>query len=127
MPLTYDKTIRTRTITERMTTRHIDQIDWDYDFNNPKHTSCLCASAEYKAKQIEQHIAALRACESAFREGRICYIEQSGGFRNLVLGIGMVSSWPYWEPRPSVLVESTLGPEWKDWREIFYAYVEGKP
>jgi hypothetical protein len=122
--MTYDTTIQTRTTTERVTTVHVRYIDWDYDFNDPRHTSCLCVSAADKAAHIADQIATLKMCEG-FADGGV-YASNYGGWPRIwhrVVGVGMVSQWPYWTPRPCVLVESTLGCEWVDWNNLTGAEV----
>ena len=37
----------------------------------------------------------------------------NGGFTDReIVRIGMYDGWPYWEPRPALLVIGPLGPEW---------------
>ena len=51
-------------------------------------------------------------------------VADSGGFYHHVYSVGMGSFWPYWEPRPVVIVKGTLGAEWMDWTNISYVEVE---
>lgn len=39
------------------------------------------------------------------------WFDRGHGGRPL-LAIRMYDGWPYWEPRPAILFEGTLGPEW---------------
>jgi len=118
--MTYDTTIRTETTTSRVTTRHVDFIDWDgYDFYNPKHRQGFCCSKkEGNVKQIEEKILYLWEIDANKDH---CMASNYGGWPRIfkqVMCVGMVSSWPYWEPRPSVMISGTLGGEWYDWAEI---------
>lgn len=121
MKLEYDRTIRTRTTTSYETTMHIDRIDWDgYDWMNPKLRSTWCLPANQHEGEIEKLKNNLRTCEQyASKE---IYATSDGGIPRFgykrVSGVGMVSQWPYWEPRPCVFVHGTLGGEWMDWMSI---------
>lgn len=113
----YDKIIKTRTINERCETVHIDKIDWDgYAFDDPKHTACICRDEAGKREYIEHQKFLLRRCEQFATEE--VYASNYGGWPRIwqkVFGVGMVSKWPYWEPRPCVLMDGTLGSVWEDW------------
>lgn len=128
MSLKYDTTIRTVTHTDRVETVHIEQIDWDYNFFDEKHTRGMCCNEEGKKQQIEELIAYLKLCEQ-FATADV-YASSYGGWPRIwqkVLSVGMVSKWPYWEPRPSVLMTSTLGTEWFDWHSLTGAKINGNP
>lgn len=116
---TYDTTIQVSTRTVRHDTRHLDHIDWDYPFDDPKHTSCMGADDARKREWVEQQKEYLRVCERF--EGRNVWASTYGGWPRIwvrVAGVGMVSKWPYWTPRPSVLLEGTLGYAWADWASL---------
>jgi len=108
----------TRTVeTRRHNTFHTDWIDWDnYTFDDPKHTGCMSTSGDDKRKRVEQQKAFLRICEDGDANA-----SNYGGWPRIwhkVLKVGMASCWPYWEPRPTVLVNGTLGPEYIDWMSL---------
>lgn len=116
----FDTTIRTTTEVHRHATKHVDYIDWDnYPFDDPANTDCMPGSDERKRLRIEEQKELLRTCER-FGEGNV-FASNYGGWPRIwhqVLGVGMVSKWPYWKPRPAVLVTSTLGCEWFDWMSL---------
>lgn len=122
MKLEYDTAIRTTTVTQRHDTCHIQQIDWDgYDFDNPEHTQSMGCNAATKTEVVERQKQFLRMCEAHAATG-LAQATSDGGSPKFgygkVLAVGMVSKWPYWEPRPCVLKVSTLGLEWVDWWSI---------
>ena len=123
----YNTEIKTVTSTKRVTTQHTDYFDWDYNFQDPKHTSCMCCDAESKKAEIQNKISYLKNVEESLKKNTKCYASNYGGWPRIwqeVIGIGMVSDWPYWEPRPCVLVHGTLGAEWYDWYHITGVRVE---
>ena len=117
----YDTEIRTVTVATRQDTLHVDRIDWEnYPFNDPDITSAMCCSDEYKAQHVEKLKEYLRLCEQ-FSEKEV-YASNYGGWPRIwhkVLGVGMASKWPYWKPRPVVIVDGPLGGvEWYDWASL---------
>lgn len=111
----YDTTIQTRErAPERITTRHTEYIDWEYPFEEVMvMAGCYPRPQERAARQVEL----LKKCE-----GENVYATDYGGWPRCgwgrVLAVGMVSQWPYWEPRPCVLVNRTLGAVWIDWASL---------
>jgi len=124
----FDTSIATVTRSSRQTTVHTDYIDWDnYPFDDPKHTGCMSCDDAGKAKRIEEQKQYLKTCETN-EPGT--YASDYGGWPRIwqkVLRVGMVSAWPYWEPRPCVLVDGTLGAHWIDWMSLTGAYVKEQP
>jgi hypothetical protein len=113
----YDTTIRTSTVVERHPTEHRDGIDWAYPFDDPEHTACMCCGDAGKREYIEKCKEWLRQLELGEAKAASDY----GGWPRLykpVLWVGMASCWPYWKPRPTVIVSGTLGPEYIDWRSL---------
>ena len=122
MPLQYDRTIRSQTSTSNINTMHIDVFDWDYDFSNPKHFSCCCYAKdrwdELVQKDVERYKGYLKMIED---NPNNCRASTYGGWPRIyqkVVGFGMASAWPYWEPRPTVLLSSTFGIEFADWKSL---------
>ena len=118
--MNYNTTINTKTVTHRQTTVHINKIDWDYNFNNPKHTDCLCTDQQGKHGHIQRQVNYLAICEEILNNKNV-YASTYGGWPRIwekVVGVGMVSAWPYWEPRPMVQVIGTLGYTWEDWNHL---------
>lgn len=114
----YDTTIRSETVRQLHDTIHRDGIDWSYPFDDPEHTACMCCNDEQKRASIEQLKEFLRQCEV----GGECYVSNYGGWPRLwrkVRGVAMASCWPYWHPRPVVIVDSPLGGvEYYDWTSL---------
>lgn len=117
---TYDTSIRKETVVRHEQTMHVNYIDWNnYPFGDPEHTRCLCRNEEGKREHIEKMKEYLRICEK-FRDGEV-HASTYGGWPRIwqrVIGVGMASQWPYWKPRPVVVVHSTLGTEWLDWNSL---------
>lgn len=113
----FDTSIRETTVVERHATRHVDYIDWDnYPFDDPEHTRCMCGDDAEKHRRVEQLKGYLRTCEQ--HKEHVVVASNYGGWPRIwqrVCGVGMVSKWPHWKPRPAVLVQSTFGLEWFDW------------
>ncbi|TXH49471.1 MAG: hypothetical protein E6Q97_22655 [Desulfurellales bacterium] len=117
----YDTTVRTETRTSNLPTMHVRHIDWDnYPFDDPEHTQHMCCNDEGKLKRIEQLKEYLRICEQ-FND-KETFASNYGGWPRIwsrVIGVGMASAWPYWKPRPTVLVHSNVvGVEWYDWHSL---------
>jgi lipoprotein-anchoring transpeptidase ErfK/SrfK len=95
-------------------------------FFDPKHTKNHSCSEDGKRKWVERQIEFLRICEQ-ITEGRVVASNYGGCPRiwQEVVAIGMGSAWPYWEPRPTVIVRSTLGNEWFDWTSLTGAEFRG--
>ena len=117
----YDTTIRTSTVTKHHNTMHVDYIDWKhYPFDDPEITAGMCTSDEQKKEHVEKLKEYLRTCEQW--QDKNVFASNYGGWPriwNRVIGVGMVSAWPYWKPRPAVFVEGSLGgAEWYDWASL---------
>lgn len=120
----FDTQINTRTVIERLTTVHTDYIDWNYPFDDQNHTRGLCCSDDGKREHVEKLKGYLKTCEE-LKPGT--FASNYGGLPRIwhrVIKVGMVSQWPYWTPRPCVLVRSTLGTEWYDWYSLTGAEVQ---
>ncbi len=124
----YDRNIKTVTETRPVNTMHTDWIDWDgYDFHAKEQTDCMCCDDGGKAKRLQRQIDYLKQCEG-WKE-RKTWASDYGGWPRIwqeVLGVGMASAWPYWRPRPVVLVSGTFGVEWFDWTSLTGVKVEGE-
>ena len=110
----YDTKIQTKTVIERIETWHTDYIDWNYPFADEPNGS---TDKDRNAKQ-EQYLLEIHR---AFSEGETVYASSYGGWPRIwerVIRVGMCSAWPYWRPRPTVLVSGTLGPISIDWYHI---------
>lgn len=122
----YDTTIQTTTVQHLHNTLHIRTIDWDYPFDDPEHTSGMCCSEERKREEIEKLKSYLRICEK-WSEAEV-YVSNYGGWPRIwhrVVDVGMASCWPYWKPRPVVLVEGTLSAyEFYDWHSLTGAKIK---
>jgi hypothetical protein len=116
----YDTTIRISTVTERHNTMHTQKIDWEnYPFNDPFEDPSV-------TKSVEQLKEWLRMCEQY--ETQEVYASNYGGWPGIfqrVIGVGMASAWPYWKPRPVVLVRGHLGTGWYDWTSLTGVSVRG--
>jgi hypothetical protein len=126
--MSYDTTIKTVIRTERVTTKHTDEIDWTYDFFATEHTNCMGTDAAGKAERIREQMERLKICEAVNR-GETVDASNYGGWPRIwqeVVGVGMLSQWPYWKPRPCVQVNGTLGYEWFDWMSLTGAEVRKK-
>ena len=72
-------------------------------------------SKEERRAKIEQLKDYLRQCEQGG------YVSNYRGWPRVwhkVLGACMASQWPWWAPRPTVIVDGTLGVEWYDWTSL---------
>lgn len=113
---TFDTEVRTVTTIERRDTMHTEAIDWEnYPFDAPEHTQHMCCNDDEKKRRIEKLKEYLRICERYESED---VRATNGNILQKVVGVGMASSWPYWKPRPTVLVSGTLGIEWLDWASL---------
>lgn len=113
----YNTTIETRTVVEKLPTVHRDGIDWSYPFDDPQHTTGICCSEEEKHRSIEEQKEWLRQCEA----GGNCWVSSYGGWSRIfqrLIKVCMASCWPYWTPRPTLIVDGTLGVERMDWRSL---------
>lgn len=108
---TYDTNIKTKTIIERQNTMHLTWIDWDnYPFEND--------TSEPDA--VEKKKEYLRICEQC--KAKEIRASKYNMYSQKVYGVCMASCWPYWKPRPTVLLKSALGGmEWVDWTAIAWA------
>lgn len=109
----YDTTIQSRTATHRIETQHTECIDWDFPFDDLEFVSCRCLDEDGKKKVLARQKSRLRLCED--NSGNVDYYGKFGGHYEVV-GVGMCSRWPFWRPRPYVLVKRTfLGSETVDY------------
>jgi len=125
----FDTTVRTTTVTERHNTRHTDSVDWEYPFDDPEHTDCMCCSDDAKREDIEKRKEWLRQIEATLANGGEVYASNYGGWPRIwhrVYACGMASCWPYWRPRPTVFVDGTLGLENYDWMSLTGVEVRAK-
>jgi len=116
----YDTRINEITTTTKVNTLHTEYIDWvNYPFEDLSYkTNRYCSDEEYQdhINQLKQY---LRVCER-YKEDNI-FASDYGGIPRIwkeVIGIGMASAWPYWEPRPTVIVNISLGVEYIDWTNL---------
>jgi len=116
----FDTTTGTQTVTKRIDTLHTNWIDWDhYPFFAREHTDGMCCDDEGKQQRVQQKMDYLRLCEQ--HADKEVYASNYGGWPRIwkrVIGVGMASKWPYWTPRPTVIVNGTLGTEWYDWASL---------
>lgn len=117
----YPHEITTKTSVERVNTMHTDSIDWEYPFAAIwEESSCRCYSSDPEVKKNQQSrdislvIERLKTLEA--NPGRC--LAGSSEYGNKVLCVGMASAWPYWRPRPTVLVSTHMGTEWIDWMSL---------
>ena len=118
----YDTTIQARTVIERLPTIHRDGIDWDYPFDAPEHRAGRCCSEEAALVWIETLKEHLRICEQPG-----AFVSNYTGWPRVwhrVLVVCMASCWPYWTPRPTVIVEAILGAERYDWTSLTGAKIK---
>jgi len=116
----YETTVRTSTVTQRHNTLHTNSIDWEnYPFDDREHFWRMCYDQPTRNKCIEEKKAFLRLCEQY--KAKEVFASNDGGWPRIwhrVVGVGMASAWPYWQPRPTVLIEGSLGTEWVDWTSL---------
>ena len=98
----YDTVVATRTVTNQVDTKHTDYIDWDFPFDDLVFVSCRCLEEEQKKTELARQKDRLRIC--AENIGNVDYYGNFGGHYEVV-GVGMCSRWPFWQPRPYVLVK----------------------
>ena len=125
----FDTKIQTRTLIQQQTTWHTDYIDWNYPFHHPENSSHFCTNEQGKKERIDQQISYLKQIEAALKDGKEVRSSTYGGWPRIyseVLKIGMCSCWPFWKPRPTVLVYSTLGSETQDWNSITGVWINAK-
>ena len=108
----FDTEIRKTVKTVSHNTMHTNEIDWDYPFGDPAILATLCCSDEQKQGVLRRRISDVRICEQWETNNAMA---STGAVYQRVVGIGMASCWPYWKPRPTILVSGTLGTEWIDW------------
>lgn len=122
----FDTKIRKSTEVKCHRTVHVDYIDWDdYPFDDPSITANMCCDENEKQDYVELQKEYLRICEN-HGDGREVFASNDGGWPRIlqrVMGVGMVSDFPYWTPRPAVCVLGTLGCEWIDWASLTWAEV----
>jgi hypothetical protein len=117
----YSTKINELVIPTKANTLHTDYIDWDnYPFEDPLYrTSRYCTDEQYQAhiNQLKKYLA---MCEQ-YKFDRI-FASDYGGVPRIwkeVVGVGMASIWPYWKPRPTIIVDSLIGSvEYIDWTDI---------
>lgn len=118
----YDTTIKTTTVTKQHNTLHIEEIDWNYPFDDPQHTASMCCSEEAKRADTARRKEWLHMVEEALASKTKVLASTYGGVPRIyhrVLMVCMASCWPFWEPRPTLIVESSIGGiEWYDWRSL---------
>jgi len=64
---------------------------------------------------------AQRALFAKCRPGTTCATSYGGWPRccwGLVLRAGLAAKWPYWTPRPTVMIRTSMGSEWIDWLSL---------
>ena len=115
----YDTSIKSRTVRSYIDTQHTDCIDWDFPFDDLEFVSCRCLDEDGKKKELTRQKHRLRVCEDNI--GDVDYYGKFGGCYE-VLAVGMCSRWPFWRPRPYVLVErtflSSVSQEWVGWLDL---------
>ena len=93
-----------------------DEVDWSFPFEENGWDQKGCTNPEH-----------VRACKDRLRklaENPTGYeATTDGGWPRVgwgqVLGVGMASMWPYWRPRPAVILASRMfGATWEDWLSI---------
>ena len=117
----FNTEINIQTTTKRVDTIHINHIDWSYPF--PLH--CPSSNEEKDQKRIDEYKAYLKKCEQ-YTDKEV-YASDYGGWPRIwkkVYGVGMVSAWPYWTPRPTVIVEGLYGVQYYDWHSLTGAYIK---
>lgn len=122
----YKTDVQVETVRRKHNTMHTDYIDWDsYPFDDPEHGARRSGVEEQRLAWIEEQKAMLRQCEQ-YRATAVWASSYSGWPRiwHRVVGVGMASAWPYWRPRPTVLVTGPLGIEWIDWLSLTGAKVQ---
>jgi len=95
-------------------TMHVPYFDWDYPFDDPELWSSYCSNQEQRDAMRDRIKAMLKTIEEnpdSCRAG-------SHDFTYPVIGFGMASAWPYWKPRPTVIVMGHLGAEYIDWQSL---------
>jgi len=124
----YDTTIRETHTIKRHNTMHTDWIDWEgYDFSAKEHTDRMCCSKDGQQERLAVQIDYLKKCEQW--KDRTTWASDYGGWPRIwqeVIGVGMASAWPYWTPRPVVIVRGAIGVEWIDWMSLTGAKAEGE-
>lgn len=114
----YSSEVRTTRVTEQHNTWHRSGVDWTFPLLDLSHVSCMCSGDDHKRKHLQQLAAWLRDIE-ANRE--YAWASDYGGWPRIwqkVEAVGMASAWPYWRPRPTVLLRGPLGTEFKDWTSL---------
>ena len=109
----YDTDVRTTVVKKQHNTMHTDTIDWD---GFPFLEDCGTHS---DMEIAEDRMEYLRLCDE-FRDKTVMASNYGGCPRiwKKVIGVGMASMWPFWKPRPVVIVDGTLGAEWIDWQSL---------
>lgn len=120
----YDTTIETITRVERVPTWHTDFIDWEgFDFMDPRHTSAMTCPEGQRQEWLKEKMALLQQIDDC-PEGYVPWITSEDNLiPNMVVRKGMASFWPWWEPRPCVLVPPVVGPNYiffVDWKRIVH-------
>jgi len=109
----YNTEITTKTVVHRLPTMHLDHIDWDFPFD---YADFPFYRGGNLAQIIQQeHIERLKICEKP-NAWASHYHAQPYLYR--VLKVGMASTPPFWEPRPTVLLDGPHGVEWVDWVDL---------
>lgn len=109
--------------TEPKNTLHTFEVDWNYTFEDPKHTQSYCMTDHSCQRMVARKKQLLKQCEDNFGTVTVSVCD-SGGYYHEVINMGMGSFWPYWSPRPVLLVQGTLGTEWFDWMQLSNVKVE---
>lgn len=112
----YSTKINTKTTTQKVNTFHTDYIDWNYDWLNKKHRASMCCDEPEALLRIQKQKDYVCVIEDSFKAG--VFASNYGGWPRIydrVIALGMASAWPYWEPRPTFLLENR---EWLDWMHI---------
>lgn len=129
----YPCVVQERTTVEKVNTMHTESFDWQYPFEaviRERASRSFTDSAAIDARvaqDLEMRIGFLKLIESNAGNAQV---SNYGGWPRIwhdVIGFGMASCWPYWTPRPTVVMETCLGCEWVDWDSLTGAQVKEQP
>ena len=120
----FDTTIRTTTKIEQHRTTHTERMDWSYPFTVEELTRQSCNSDDWNQERFEKVMQWVKQCDQ-WRDEDVWATNGQTHFK--VIGCCIASGWPYWKPRPTIIINGPLGPEFIDWTSLNGVMIRTKP
>lgn len=110
--------MREYTVTKREG-EYLGPVDWDYDFINDTNRYPGIPE-ETRLEYLNENISWVKELDEAenIQEYSVSNYGGCPKIWNKALKVGMYDGWPYWRPRPAVLMETWHGSEWVWWDSL---------